>query len=389
MKEKSEQLMRRMSGEDWTPEARDLLMEIRSQAYEALGMPADQLSIWRAQVAAYDPYLDDPFMPGRISIGAPLDPLGIPLLPDVIHGDRVVLHSLLSQLLQAANDLGLTVDWRIHFSTVPSGRMSGTAYRVPGTGEVIITIDSGLLKFIEFMAVVVASLFRRQEHPGGWVRLEPSPELVDEKPEITEYVGELLTVYLKRGEFLDPPPFAVPEELTDGFVGLRSSASLFALGHELAHATCGHLSESKPTVAVDTRDEIRLTWENEMEADAQGAAIGMAAMKNAGHGIQAAYHGADFLMSVLDLFERARQVLLRSKLVNRASRDDVLKLFPTHPPGWFRQGALRLFLLHHYGSRSNGAIAVGEKIQQCSDAIWDRLFPHFRELHDSGIRPFR
>jgi hypothetical protein len=168
---------------------------------------------------------------------------------------------------------------------------------------------------------------------------------------------------------------------------LRDSVQLFALGHEYGHILKGHLGQQRPAAGLGgprEADPEELAWSNqeEVEADAQGLSLSVAAGQSRGHDLPIGFLGADFYFTMTHVLERAISVL-------RHGHENVSADATTHPPPVLRRMILRHVLSRHRTPQVDAAIGLGENMEQVVEMLWQDLRPRLVDAYRAGVRPLQ
>jgi hypothetical protein len=301
------------------------------------------------------------------------------------------LHKMADSVERAGRALGFPVPQRPLLGTLPTGRVNVMTMLVPGTGEHLVLFESEFSGFAYLSAKAVAEVtpFRRTPEGGAAFELEPDKvrERLARHPESARRFGELVRAYLETGV-----PYNAPQYLQDPVRNtwaemLCRSMQLFALGHEYGHILEGHLGQQRPAAGLggsESADPEELAWSNqeEIEADAQGVSLSVAAGQSEGHDLPIGFLGADFYFTMTHVLERAISVL-------RHGHENVSADATTHPPSVLRRMILRHVVSRHRTPQVDAAIGLGENMEQVVEMLWRDLRPRLVDAHRAGVRPLQ
>ncbi|MFD5270376.1 hypothetical protein [Streptomyces sp. NPDC058335] len=299
------------------------------------------------------------------------------------------LHKLADSLERAGRIAGWRVPERPLLGTLPTGRVNVITLLVPGTGEHLVLFESEFSGFTYLAAKAVAEVlpFRRTPDGGAAFELEPAKvrERLERHPESARRFGELVAAYLETGVPYNAPQYMQDRVRNTWAQMLCDSVQLFALGHEYGHILKGHLGRRRPAVWLggpDLADPEELAWNNqeEIEADAQGLTLSIAAGQSRGHDVPIGFLGADFYFTMTHVIERAINVL-------RHGHENTSAEAGTHPPSVLRRMILRHVLSRHSTPQIEAAIGLGENMEQAVEMLWHDLRPRLLAAHRAGLRP--
>ena len=269
--------------------------------------------------------------------------------------------------------------------TLPLGKATASAIRVPFTDELIIVFHEGLFTFVNLLVKVVAAAIPSDgsvEPATFYYAHDQVDRRIEDNPVILERFIDVLKSYLiegrphARGQYVLAQPNRTWCEI------LLQSAELFVLGHEYGHIIKGHFDQQgfqTPPAGSAPMAEILLSYAQEFEADEMGAILAAMAMKQRRFDLACGYCGADFFCTAADIVMRALGVLQRGT-------EDVPES-ETHPLWLDRRARLRRSLALGVGD-ANASIPlyVATTIDRILTTLWASARPDFVALRDSGAK---
>lgn len=283
-----------------------------------------------------------------------------------------------NEIHDAADAMHMTVPVTPMIGTLPSGRVNAAAMLLPPQ-DYIVLFEIGMFGFVHLLSKVVALTFSSSRESAGVtaaVAYESVPRAAGDR------FVELIGAYLTLGS-----PYAAPPFLADGDVqvlanNFRIPMQHFVLGHEYGHIISGHFGSSLPTrPIIDGLEdsEIARNWQQEFEADAVGIVLAIAAGRHRGLDVALSYGGAALFFSSIESVERAVSIV-------RTGRDELLQS-DTHPPPNMRRAALRSLLpkLFDESVAVDGALQLGDRMAQVSQALWQYALPFIEEMRRHNV----
>ena len=259
---------------------------------------------------------------------------------------------------------------------------------MPGSANVVIVFEDQLFLFALLFTKAAVYVFPERHESSGAVRFSSSKEdirkLVEVHPELLKRFQEVLAAYLLTGAPGTAPQYFQPQPYSTLSAILRESMELFVLGHEYGHFIANHLQEGrqvKSAFGSEKVTEIVRSWSDELEADLYGLQLSVAAMRKAGFDTALAYCGADFFFTMLDIVERALDVLATGKEANGKDAPP-----GSHPPPAMRREFLRMAAQKSLKD-GTGATELGETLQFSTELLWKKTNPMFLRAYQQGQRP--
>jgi hypothetical protein len=297
-----------------------------------------------------------------------------------------LMTNLARQVEDAASELGHPLPIRPQLGTLPTQNVNAMAVRVPDSDEYLILFESELFTFALLLSKVVARAIPFKGSESGMLNFSTEGEDIEksiaENPEITRRFREVVLAYLIKGRPSAAPAY-LPEEPYGTLAAiLRQSMELFIMAHEYAHIISGHLSESK-TAPIDVGgqhgDEVIRSWQQELEADAQGLELMVRAMQKRNHDLALSYWGADLFFSCIEVVEQGISIMR----TGRESEEG--QLTDSHPPVQLRREMLRELLKRSLPEEhAQAPIQLGMVLEQLIASLWSATKPLLGEYQRAG-----
>jgi hypothetical protein len=268
--------------------------------------------------------------------------------------------------------------------TLPHGEVNARTLLVPGTNQHIVLFESEMFLFLHLVAKAVAQVVPAFIDADGRLHVlagDHARESIAAEPGLARRFTEVLLFYATTGQPGRATPYIQQpdkEVLTDK---LRTGMELFVLGHEYGHVQCGHLGERKAAADLggdDAPEEMLYSWIEEIQADGVGFGLAIQPALVDGLGIDLMVAAADLYFTVLDLFDRAMQLL-------RAGNEDV-PISATHPPHLVRRDGMEKALRARYGD-DDRIFALSIHLRNVAHLLWEQARPELLRLHQMGTRP--
>lgn len=308
------------------------------------------------------------------------DPLGFILISDLDAKIRKVLDRSSAKLsVQPV------------FGTLPTRNVNARTFAVPDSRTHIVAFEDQIWNFANLFAKAVAlgvpSIGKDDGKEtfstdlallGPWLRSRREP---------AQRLQELLQAYVVSGVPGAAPQYFLGEPHGSLAGILRDSMETFVLAHEYGHVIGGHLASGRTVrsaIADREFDEVFRSWAHELDADATGLQLTVAAGRDEGWDVSLSYWGADLFFTSLEIVERAVGLLRDGQDLPRSELD---KGSASHPPPSLRRKRLREAAIAIYGDAGKAAVGLAEFIQKVVDELWKEISPRLFQLHKNGARP--
>lgn len=297
--------------------------------------------------------------------GRPRPPFEQPLL-------AAMLEDFARQIVAAATQFDLTLRQEVVVGTLHTGRVNAVAIKVPSGGE-IVAVNHGTFIFIYLAAKAVSSFLPLKPDGGFSTAKEDLEHTLRTNREGHARFADALVSYLIEGDPSAAQPYVQPEKQSRLAYLLSHTAEIFVLAHEFAHVFHGHLVVQSNLVslpggredALVQYEEIRRSWQEELEADHLGAMLTLQGQLNQGLDLALSYAGIDFVLTCFHIVEEA--------LGGEVSE--------THPPALLRRELLRRRLREDYGEAgAAAAVDLAERLEGILGACWGRTKPFLEHV---------
>jgi hypothetical protein len=350
--------------------SKELLDRVASEALESSRLTPEQETAFREGLRR---------IPGRQTSSQYEDPMRY-----------YILESLNDQIREALRAAKVELSGVPVFGTLPTPRVNARTFVVPGSKNVVIVFENEMFLFaLLFTKAVLAALPFRGAEEGKVIFSTEREEIqrrIETDDEPRRRFQEALMAYVVAGAPGAAPQYA-PRYPYSGENSVLTSLELFVLGHEYGHFMANHLTDGhlvKSGIGNEEVIEIVRSWADEFEADRYGVALSMMAMGRGGQDWARSYWGADFFFTMLDIVERAVN-LLATGSDRVAVGFDESRL--SHPPPALRRQRLRESMRASFGERAREPIRLGEVLEFSAELLWERTRPRFIEAHKAGQRP--
>ena len=269
----------------------------------------------------------------------------------------------------AASTMDLEIPARPLVGTLPTRLLEPLMLLVPGTEDVVVVVDGGLLTYAHQLAKAVAQALPFSADDRGEVVVQspagPWPATCDIPERAAMRFNELMIAVI-TGNAGGAPPY-LPEPHYESLAAeLCDCMELFVVAREYARLIeRDHLRAStEPRRASgETFQALRWNSEQEIRADALGLALTLAAAAERGDSLSWAFFGVDLLLSSFAVLERALPILTRLRVAHprRNRRRARSPPFPRarRPPAMAgrraRRGLRRRAGAHHLGLRASSS----------------------------------
>jgi hypothetical protein len=228
-----------------------------------------------------------------------------------------ILRDLQDEVEHAAGTMDLEITARPLVGTLPTRLLEPLMLLVPGTEDVVVVVDGGLLTYAHQLAKAVAQALPFTTDDSGEVVLQPPSGPWPAACGIPERAAlrfhELMFAVL-TGNAGGAPPY-LPEAHYEALAAeLCDCMELFVVAREYARLIeRDHLvASTEPRLACgEAFQALRWTTEQEVRADALGLALTLAAAAERGDSLSWAFFGVDLLLSSFAVLERAMAILTR------------------------------------------------------------------------------
>ena len=228
-----------------------------------------------------------------------------------------ILRDLQDEVEHAAATMELDIPARMLVGTLPTRLLEPLMLLVPGTEDVVVVVDGGLLTYAHQLAKAVAQALPFTTDDSGEVVLQSSAGPWPASGQIPERAAlrfnELMFAVI-AGNAGGAPPY-LPEPRYEGLAAeLCDCMELFVVAREYARLVeRDHLRAStEPRLASgETFQALRWTSEQEIRADGLGLALTLAAAAERGDSLSWAFFGVDLLLSSFAVLERSLPILTR------------------------------------------------------------------------------
>lgn len=226
-----------------------------------------------------------------------------------------ILRGLKVSIEEAVGQLGIGLPFRPVVGTLPTRLLEPLMVRVPGTDEVVLLMDGGLLTYVHLLAKAIAhalpadlwdgELMEPGETADAWERT------FDPEGVATQRFIELMMAAV-TGTPASAPMYTPKPSCEQTTAALCECMELFIVGREYARLAEGdHLTAgTEPRQAFGQNFEA-LVWtvSQELHADALGFGLMLAAAGEKGESARLAYWSADILLASFGIIERATMAL--------------------------------------------------------------------------------
>jgi hypothetical protein len=228
-----------------------------------------------------------------------------------------ILRDLQDEIEHAAATMDLEVPSRLLVGTLPTRLLEPLMLLVPGSEDVVVVIDGGLLTYAHQLAKAVAQALPFSADDRGEVVLQspigPWPVTCDIPERAAMRFNELMLAVI-TGNAAGAPPY-LPEAHYESLAAeLCDCMELFIVAREYARLIeRDHLRASTEPRNASGETFHALSWnaEHEIRADALGLALTLAAAAERGDSLSWAFFGVDLLLSSFAVLERALPILTR------------------------------------------------------------------------------
>ena len=300
-----------------------------------------------------------------------------------------IIDKLSAAIRDGVGALGMHIEFEPTIGTLPTGSVNASILLAKDfSKETVILLDDGIFPFANQLvkAIVGCMPVRYSSHDNGaFLSLEVEDllshietimreELIREHRHPLVRFGALVSSYVYGGDprlteqyFLDPRLMRITTSIRDAF-------ELFVLGHEYAHSILGHLPSSGqsnmiPALAdVGGVSSVGYAWKQELEADALGFEISVAALVGKGVSLQLAGLGPLLFFKSIDVIEEAVAIGREGSI--EAAKQSIARKYDihnqgngsSHPPPLLRLGHIRRFMRENLAPEQMQAIAQVDKI---------------------------
>jgi hypothetical protein len=263
---------------------------------------------------------------------------------------------------------------RLFLATLPSGDVNATISIEPDTGAPVIFFEQGLFQFFYDFVLLV-----------GWAVPPLSPQHLSDDMTLTqlrrrytmplhasEFFAATLYAYVVAGTpILAPSPLPRPTHNLLICMVLLAQMERFAMVHEMAHLTLGHLNESPK-------------WDHEHDADAAGLAlVSKLAHENLGSwGV--GFWACDLVLTSFNFLYRAIGLM-------KFGPRKLKWISKTHPDPLSRRSRLREMAAGITPNVPKIGLAAAGELCGMTDALFQRLWEissaGLLMLYQKGARP--
>lgn len=256
-----------------------------------------------------------------------------------------------------------------------------------------IGINSGLLAFISNVSSISAGYFPLPQNPQEALNINPIGS--------RDFVLLLLCLvgFKETSRPLTESSYFDPDRVELAAM-LRDLSTFYVVAHEYAHVMLGHhkrLSGARRRVSAGrygTFDEIPLSHELELEADALAQTLTLAFAEQCEARLALALWAIDFYFACIAFLEQfiPDVILPIAHLMNKAARSRLGLDFPlpnsippsgTHPPPDFRREALRQIMVRMLGNERQEGTEI-----EAAYTMAKRSDPFIRSLWAVGKNSF-
>ena len=226
-----------------------------------------------------------------------------------------ILRDLQEEIEHAAVSLGIEVDARPLMGTLPTRLLEPSMLLVPGTDDVVVVVDGGLLTYAHQLSKAVAQALPFSADETGEVVLQPLagpwPAACEVPERAATRFNELMMAVI-TGNPAGAPPYLPDPHYEALSTELCDCMELFIVAREYARlAESDHLNAStEPRLACgETFQALRWSSEQEVRADGLGLALTLAAAAERGDSLSWAFFGVDLLLASFAVLERSLPLL--------------------------------------------------------------------------------
>jgi hypothetical protein len=228
-----------------------------------------------------------------------------------------ILRDLQEEIEHAAASLAIDVPARPLVGTLPTRLLEPLMLLVPGSDEVVIVVDGGLLTYAHQLAKAVAQALPFRAGDSGEVVPQPLagpwPATCEIPERAAQRFNELMFAVL-TGNAGGAPPYLPEPHYETLAAELCECMELFVLAREygrLAERDHWRASTEPRLACGETFQALRWTGDQEVRADGLGLALTLAAAAERGDSLSWAFFGVDLLLSSFAILERALPILTR------------------------------------------------------------------------------
>jgi len=224
-----------------------------------------------------------------------------------------ILRGLKVSVEDALNDLAIPLPFRPVVGTLPTRLLEPLMVRVPGTEEVVLLVDGGLLTYVHLLAKAIAHALPPEVWDGDMMEVGEGDWDGPFDPEgvATQRFIELMMAAV-NGAPASAPMYAPKASCEQTTAALCECMELFIIGREYARLAEGHhlVAGTEPRQAFgQTFEALVWTASQELHADALGFGLMLAAAGSKGESARLAYWSADVLLASFGIIERAIMAL--------------------------------------------------------------------------------
>ena len=279
------------------------------------------------------------------------------------------------------------------FGTLPTGKVNASVWKVTPDGETAIIFDAGLFVFTLLVAKALALAMPARRNADGTMSFSINRQAVEAhlqaNPEAIQRLLDAVRAYVvlanpgKAERYRMPSTF---NQLLD--VEIRA-IELFAVGHEYAHITRGHLDHPAAVghhLVHDTgdarqaADEIIYAHQQELEADAWGLKFARLALSKHKVDLANALSGPTIFFCAIAIAERAIGLLETGDEATRPADT-------SHPPPELRLHVMREGIRSALGAEADGPLDLSGNEEWILNLLWQRSRDNFSDLRAAGVKP--
>jgi hypothetical protein len=394
-----------LRGYEWSSAARTFVNDHQQKALHKLGIADNRLSrvddqtileLAKARASAFGGDIDAAI--ATIRAETTNDDLPTPFeVPSWYN----MLLSYSDDIATAAIEAGSPVGFRPMLATIASGHVNAITVLVPGTQhEYVIMFEAGLFGFLNLISKLVSSVLLTTAMPAELIQLD-----LDAPWHITmEHVSRFFDVYgayVVAGNPMYATRYIPSADLLPLHQPLLLGAELFVLGHEYGHIIEGHLRVPRDVACVFPgvpTANLPNAWKEELEADAHGFELMLAAAGHRGLTPELAYTGAEMFFTAIEILECALIAIKfgaewpqRVQAKYDAIKESLIRRevdLGTHPPPAMRRDYLRqLAGVTTSAETARKAQKVAERVTNIMSELWTKTALLFENLHEDGVKP--
>jgi len=317
------------------------------------------------------------------------------------HPGTYMLMLELSEEIQKLNKGARKKLPKVHFGTLPTGKVNAMTIPVTSTDQYLVIFDNQIFLFCNLIAKIVVQSFvpkywtilagmlttkgKAFLTQGDRLRLSSMQEhdlqeCINANNQVLTRFQQVLFAYLLKGNLSQAPQYmlAVPQAMIAS--RLTHCMELFIMGHEYSHVLGGDYRDSPTTtskVAGTQVNELQYNSEKEWKADIGGLMIS--------HSVtQLGHIGPALVFVAMEILERCLSILISGS--ENVKTRNALRYEDSHPNPILRLSVIRQFLEEQYHAENDPLFRLTILMERMLEILWEKTSSTVHKWHKQNMK---